>query len=76
MLFLRDPGLVSQLIIHAFTGLPGLCPIVYHVCIHRRPWLCFTNPQEMFYCVSYVSSQEILALFECVLCMLGKHFTD
>lgn len=61
----RDfPGSVPSCIMCVFTGDPGFVS------------LCITNPQEMFYCVSYVSSQEILALFECVLCMLGKHFTD
>lgn len=57
-------GAVPSCIMHVFTGDPGFVS------------LCITNPQEMFYCISYVYPQEILALFECVSCMLGKHFTD
>lgn len=62
---LRDSlGPVPSCIMRVFTGDSGFV----------SP--CITNPQEMFYCISYVYSQDILALFECVSCMLRKHFTN
>lgn len=38
-----DPGLVSQLTIRTFAGLPGLCSMFHCVSrvYHGRPWFCF-----------------------------------
>lgn len=53
-----DPGIVSQFIIHTFTGLPGVCSIVYHACVHRRLWFCFT--------VYHASTGNVLLDIVCV----------
>lgn len=57
-------GSVPLYIMHAFTGDSGFVS------------QCIMHPQEMFYWTSCVCSQEVLALFYCILYTLGKHFTS
>lgn len=74
-----DPGIIVSFIIHAFTDFLGSVPLcIMHVFTGDPGFVSqyIMIPQEMFYCILCVHSQEFLALFHWISCMLGKHFTS